>query len=1123
MRDVLELGDLALGSFDGQAALAVYDQYLSQDHQDPAMSARAAAGGVRALWVSRRWSEARDRLDALAHINDSVYVWLARGVVALGQPDALSWLAIDCGSGQRNDEEAIAAFEAAIDQDPNCGEAVAGKTTALRMARRRREARDFIEPKAALPNASVPVLIEAAMCAAEDAEFDAAKELANRAIAADPTSLHARSLGVELLRLERQGSAEAIERARALMEGGESPSAVALGVYGWALYERGEAVAMPSLRERYLNHAHVAFRRSMAVGPVLPGVVSGAVEVHLADYDLESAREIVLTAIERDPASPHLQLSLAKIVSADGGDAQTRLDAYQKVLDRDPRDLSARVAAAEVHLELDQQPEAQELIDQLYDEVPAAYTNWDESLPWKQASKRTRIEKPWKGRKDRPQVVLDVLEAEAVRRLRLRPDAEGRLRARLSSDPQSVLEQGYATEQEYLRLRKYRESLRYDRFRAMALKGGWVLVAFCTVATVFGVGLVVWLLSGLAPISTGWRLSLVVGIPVVVALITWLLDEFLWVDILSGVGVATVVAAATAFIWQAILAFGAGLGVVVGVIACGIVVGAFLLGFFLVDEFESDPDEPVQDAFDDWLEVLYRKGVEPAATEAINRPGRVYGTHLGARGRLGSTEPAALETAAAADLRRQLRRSSGSFALAGPRGAGKSTLLERWCDGQFLRGADQQLAPRRDLSIQVRAPVGYQSQDFLIHLFSSTCRKVEKYAKQHESAWEDTTSWEQRAERSAASVRRVVASGASAARHSDRVTGLALAKLARQERESIRSVVSRMTEGEASVGLSGVASAKGRSSTRRDELPLNHPELVDRFREFLRLAADAVNDLGGKVLVGIDELDRISDGKAAQTFINELKAVFGIDNCYFLVSVSEDALAEFELAAMGTRTVFDSAFDSIMRVDYLTFDEARVVLQRRVPDVTEQFVALAYVLSGALVRQLCRVADEMAGDRRHAERGLSAVAAGLVGRQVRDVTRAAMDLLSRSHSGSGAQLIPVLDVPPTRNLTPTTLREFAAQLAACDLSGDESGATESVRRDVVVRMEFFAVILEVFDDSLDKERMELGRDATIGNFDTLARARRYAGAFPDGASELVDAFANEWGIAARDRTGDREA
>ena len=71
--------------------------------------------------------------------------------------------------------------------------------------------------------------------------------------------------------------------------------------------------------------------------------------------------------------------------------------------------------------------------------------------------------------------------------------------------------------------------------------------------------------------------------------------------------------------------------------------------------------------------------------------------------------------------------------------------------------------------------------------------------------------------------------------------------------------------------------------------PRTLPEIVAQFRDFIAIIATR----GYRVLVGIDELDKLADNDA-QAFLNDIKAIFGFHGCNFLVSLSEDAAADFE-------------------------------------------------------------------------------------------------------------------------------------------------------------------------------------------------------------------------------------
>ena len=97
-------------------------------------------------------------------------------------------------------------------------------------------------------------------------------------------------------------------------------------------------------------------------------------------------------------------------------------------------------------------------------------------------------------------------------------------------------------------------------------------------------------------------------------------------------------------------------------------------------------------------------------------------------------------------------------------------------------------------------------------------------------------------------------------------------------------------------------------------------------------------------------VDKISGAKQAQRFVNELKAILGVPHCYYLISVSDDALAAYEMRGLPVRDAFDSAFDEVIHVRYLDLEGSRQLLKKRVIGMPDPFVCLCRCLSGGLPR-----------------------------------------------------------------------------------------------------------------------------------------------------------------------------
>jgi hypothetical protein len=133
------------------------------------------------------------------------------------------------------------------------------------------------------------------------------------------------------------------------------------------------------------------------------------------------------------------------------------------------------------------------------------------------------------------------------------------------------------------------------------------------------------------------------------------------------------------------------------------------------------------------------------------------------------------------------------------------------------------------------------------------------------------------------------------------------------------------------------------------------PELVDRFCRYVaRVAAEH-----GAVVIAVDELDKLKTAEEAEKFINGVKSIFAIPKCFYLISVSEDALSAFERRGLALRDAFDSAFDDIRYIGYKLLPGSRQLLARRILNLPDPFLCLCHVLSGGLPRDLIRIARAM--------------------------------------------------------------------------------------------------------------------------------------------------------------------
>jgi hypothetical protein len=359
-----------------------------------------------------------------------------------------------------------------------------------------------------------------------------------------------------------------------------------------------------------------------------------------------------------------------------------------------------------------------------------------------------------------------------------------------------------------------------------------------------------------------------------------------------------------------------------------------------------------------------------------------------------------VSTAAIEELAQLIRSlDGGSIGLSGPRGSGKTVLIRSFTEGRSIP------FPKERVGLMVSAPVKYDALEFVLHLFGKLCEHVIDGEANEKSR--PGTRWRLARERRVASLAAIfgillLAAGLAVRwnptfSRTDVGLGLALTggaiiyvsglswlvlKLAagpisrgakrkdphpeevdtarrnREERQAeehltrIRFQQSQERGGSTKVNLFGFEFG-GSASKTLARVPWTLPEAVDELRTF-------IGDLSGRFLIiGIDELDKMETTDVAREFLNNVKGIFGVRNCYYLVSISEDAMGAFERRGLPVRDVFDSSFDEVQSVGYLSLDESRELLRGRVIGLPVPYQCLCHCISGGLPRDLIRVTREL--------------------------------------------------------------------------------------------------------------------------------------------------------------------
>jgi hypothetical protein len=121
----------------------------------------------------------------------------------------------------------------------------------------------------------------------------------------------------------------------------------------------------------------------------------------------------------------------------------------------------------------------------------------------------------------------------------------------------------------------------------------------------------------------------------------------------------------------------------------------------------------------------------------------------------------------------------------------------------------------------------------------------------------------------------------------------------------------------------GLRFSMNRTLTERN---LTLPALTNQFIEFVKEAAELFNR---KIIIAIDELDKIDDPAVVKHILQEVKGALFVKNTYYLISISEDAARSFENRLSTGRDIIESTFDELITLHRLDCNQAWQIIERR--------------------------------------------------------------------------------------------------------------------------------------------------------------------------------------------------
>jgi hypothetical protein len=530
----------------------------------------------------------------------------------------------------------------------------------------------------------------------------------------------------------------------------------------------------------------------------------------------------------------------------------------------------------------------------------------------------------------------------------------------------------------------------------------------------------------------------------------------------------------------------------------------------------------------------------------------------------------------------------GALGIAGPRGVGKSTLLTAFQKGRFLEPG--QLPP--PLVVFEAVPTHYNPRDFALHLYARLCQAAMDMARRDGArlkrrwrlrarrrtiltvvnltvVWvslgilapvltrdpqETPAHWIQRIWWLAGIVILVctVAFKVAADRYalpesilnrSARATPRYLIDLYRQAEQRLNDIrfQQRFTTGwSGKVGIPFGSELSHSGSAEWTAQAKSYPEIIHEIRAFLRLTLEAIGQRPGAltepVVIIIDELDKITSGELVVEFINELKAMFGVEAtttqgryaCVYLVSISEDAIVAFQRRGVLIGDAFDSAFDDVFTMEPLTLQDTYNLLRQRVIGMPGPFLALCHCLAGGLPRELLRSARDIvsSGGPGSAPIPLADAARLLVGQELTRHTWAVRTAATSTAAVNRnlSETIAALEPTSRARHDPIAMIDLIARFTAAvgatsnPLAADDpTHPSYAVIAPALAHLYYSATLLEVFAEDLQEDRFIYGRDTTgVGAFDALASARDHLRLDSQLAWTTTSIFRDAWGLRTID-------
>ena len=190
---------------------------------------------------------------------------------------------------------------------------------------------------------------------------------------------------------------------------------------------------------------------------------------------------------------------------------------------------------------------------------------------------------------------------------------------------------------------------------------------------------------------------------------------------------------------------------------------------------------------------------------------------------------------------------------------------------------------------------------------------------------------------------------------------------------------------EVSLAYFGV-SLGGGSGSEKTRQPFTLPHLIQMWDDYVGYITNRHLVGFEKVVVFIDEIDKIKDSDKIGEFMRILKALYNPMHLFFVVSISEDAYALFQtkMSPIGERDEFDSSFDQMFYIMGMNYEQIEKLLNSRILGykLPVPVLLLIWMLSRGNPREVLRLARKVL--MQYQGEDLDWVAYNLCSEQLRD-------------------------------------------------------------------------------------------------------------------------------------------